>query len=161
MKISLFLKVSLLCATACFSLVAKEPEQKEARFDTSLKTLIEGNERYVNDTPLCEDQFKQKRETMISKQRPLAAIVGCSDSRVPPEIVFDQSLGDLFVVRVAGNVVGPIEMDSIEFSADKLHTPLIVVLGHEGCAAVKAVLEGKIVEEEIVHIAPFIQPAVD
>ena len=80
---------------------------------------------------------------------------------MPPEIIFDQSLGDIFVVRVAGNVAGPIEMDSIEYAADKLQAPLLMVLGHQGCGAVKAVLQGKAAENELGAIAPLVQQAVD
>ncbi|MFS8564269.1 MAG: hypothetical protein LVR00_08190 [Rhabdochlamydiaceae bacterium] len=91
---------------------------------------------------------------------PFAVIVGCSDSRVSPEIIFDQTIGDLFVVRVAGNVIGPIELDSIEYSVDKLDTPLVVILGHQKCGAVSAVLSGS-GDEDIESIAPYIQEAVD
>jgi carbonic anhydrase len=129
--------------------------------DASLQKLMEGNQRYVNDEPRNLGELEEKRKELLSSQAPFAIVIGCSDSRVPPEIIFDQSLGDIFVVRVAGNVTGSIEMDSIEFSADQLHTPLIVVLGHQGCGAVKAVLEGKAAENELENIAPLIQQAVD
>jgi len=87
-------------------------------------------------------------------------IVGCSDSRVPPEIIFDQTIGDLFVVRVAGNIIGPIELDSIEYSVDKLGTPLVLILGHQNCGAVAAALSGS-GNEDIESITPYIQKAVD
>lgn len=124
---------------------------------TPLDQLMEGNDRYVNDAP----DLKQKRTVLVSKQKPIAVVVGCSDSRVPPEIVFDQYLGDLFVVRVAGNIAGPVEMDSIEFAVKELQAKLVVVLGHQSCGAVTAVVNGKADQYEIENIAPFIQPAVD
>jgi len=133
---------------------ALSPEQAIGR-------LREGNQRYVEGSPIHPDQSEKRRETVAPKQNPFAVIVSCSDSRVPPEIIFDQGIGDLFIVRVAGNVVGPIELDSIEYSAIELHCPLIVVMGHEDCGAVKAVLAGKALPEEIENIAPLIQPAID
>lgn len=134
---------------------------REARMlpDDSFKRLKDGNQRYVDNKPIHPDQNQTRREKVVNEQMPFAIIVGCSDSRVPPEIIFDQGLGDLFVVRVAGNVVGPIELDSIDFSADKLRTPLILVLGHENCGAVRAVLNNE-ANEDIADIAPLIQPAI-
>jgi carbonic anhydrase len=96
---------------------------------------------------------------MLEQQNPFAAIVECSDSRVPPELVFDRGLGELFVVRDAGNVIGPIEMDSIEFAAASLKVPLIVVLGHQNCGAVKATISGKEISPELDNIAPLIEDA--
>ena len=113
-------------------------------------------------TALCEEQIDQRKAapqkgaSFSLLEDPFAIVVGCSDSRVPPEIIFDQGLGDLFIVRVAGNVIGPIEMDSIEFSADKLKTPLILVLGHKGCGAVEALTDDPD-EPDLVNIAPQIR----
>jgi carbonic anhydrase len=129
--------------------------------DASLKKLVEGNNRYVNSKSQSIDNLKKKRSTLLSSQSPFATIIGCSDSRVPPEIIFDQSLGDLFVVRVAGNVAGPLELDSIEYAADQLACPLVLVLGHQGCGAVKAVLEGGVSSIDLENVIPFIQQAVD
>lgn len=137
-----------------FSLNAVDPA-------ISLKKLMDGNNRYVNNEARLSNDLEDRRSQLLSSQSPFAIIIGCSDSRVPPEIIFDQSLGDLFVVRVAGNVAGPVEMDSIEFAADKLFCPLIFVLGHQGCGAVKAVLEGKSADDDLQNIAPLIQQAVD
>lgn len=124
----------------------------------SLKLLIEGNKRYVKDELLHPNRCQFRRESITAKQTPFATILGCSDSRVSPEIIFDQGLGDLFVVRVAGNVVGQVELDSIDFSVAFLQASLIVVLGHESCGAVDAVLHGK--TEGIEAIAKKIAPAV-
>lgn len=82
-----------------------------------------------------------RRAELVGGQTPFAAVLGCSDSRVPPEVVFDRGPGDLFVIRVAGNVAGPLEIGSIEFAVDNLGTPLVVVLGHTGCGAVGATID--------------------
>ncbi len=118
--------------------------------DAALKKLAEGNLRYMKDKLTCPDRVQERREALISKQTPFAVILGCSDSRVAPEIIFDQGIGDLFVVRVAGNVLGPAEIDSLEYAVIHLHAPLIVVLGHENCGAIKAVLAGETSDIEFV-----------
>lgn len=125
----------------------------------SLERLLSGNQRYAQDRLLHPNRDKIRREAVTSQQSPFAIILGCSDSRVSPEIVFDQGIGDLFVVRVAGNVVGPIELDSIEFSVEYLNSSLIFVLGHENCGAVNAVLSGN--TKDIEAIAIQIEPAVE
>lgn len=124
----------------------------------SLQRLIDGNQRYVDDQLLRPDRSADRREEMLEGQHPFAAIMGCSDSRVPPEIIFDQGLGDLFIVRVAGNVVGPVELDSIEYSVKYLGSSIVLVLGHELCGAVTAVMEGQTADIEAV--ADLIQPAI-
>jgi carbonic anhydrase len=124
----------------------------------ALERLLSGNKRYAQDKLLHPNRDQVRREALTSQQSPFAIILGCSDSRVSPEIVFDQGIGDLFVVRVAGNVVGPIELDSIEYSVEYLNSSLIV-LGHENCGAVNAVLSGK--TKDIEAIAIQIEPAVE
>ena len=109
----------------------------KAAFDA----LMKGNDRYVADKLEHPNRSGDRRESLKSKQEPFAIIIGCSDSRVSPEIVFDQGIGDLFVVRVAGNVIGPIELASIRYAAEYLHSSLIFVMGHENCGAVKATLQ--------------------
>ena len=141
--------LSLCVAQVAFS----ETTPKQA-----LQKLVEGNERYTKDLLSHSDSSLQRREAIASTQEPFAVILGCSDSRVPPEIIFDQGLGDLFVVRVAGNVVGPLELDSIEYATKYLKSSLILVLGHENCGAIKAVLAGQ--TQEIDQIALLIEPAV-
>ncbi len=133
-------------------------ESKEVSSKEALSILIQGNERYVQDKMRYSDHSKDRRSVLLSRQNPFAIIVGCSDSRVPPEIIFDQGLGDLFIVRVAGNVVGAIEYESVSFAASYLKAPLILVLGHEGCGAVEAVLQKK--DKAIPEIAALIRPAV-
>jgi len=108
----------------------------------ALERLKEGNLRFVSDARRSRARLGEaRREELTEGQRPFAIVLGCSDSRVPAEIVFDQGLGDLFVVRVAGNVVAPSQVGSVEFAATRFGTRLVVVLGHSGCGAVQATLE--------------------
>ena len=108
----------------------------------ALQLLREGNERFVTDTRShATDASRSHRGELADGQEPFAIILGCSDSRVPAEIVFDQGLGDLFVIRVAGNIVAPSQIGSVEFAASKFGTRLVVVLGHSRCGAVEATLE--------------------
>lgn len=121
--------------------------------------LLEGNKRYVENNASKKDiSLKKRKELNIKGQHPLAVIVSCSDSRVPPEIVFDQGLGDLFVIRNAGNVSDPVVLGSVEYGAEHLNTPLIVVLGHENCGAVKAVVDGAVVDGNLNSILEKIKP---
>ena len=108
----------------------------------ALERLREGNQRFVSGVRSLETLMSQAhRDELLKGQAPFAVILGCSDSRVPVEIVFDQGLGDLFVIRVAGNVVAPSLIGSVEFAAEKFGTRLVVVLGHSKCGAVTATLE--------------------
>ena len=108
----------------------------------ALQRLLEGNRRFASGTPSVDVVSSlTRRAELVSGQQPLAIILGCSDSRVPAEIVFDQGLGDLFVIRVAGNIVAPSQIGSVEFAADRFGTRLVVVLGHSQCGAVAATLE--------------------
>jgi carbonic anhydrase len=106
----------------------------------ALERLRDGNRRFVSsigETPLRGS----RRVELVQEQKPFAIVLGCSDSRVPAEIIFDQGLGDLFVIRVAGNIVAPSQVGSIEFAAARFGTRLVVVLGHSRCGAVLATLE--------------------
>ena len=107
-----------------------------------LERLREGNRRFVagvrGDAALTSPM---RRNELVADQQPFAIILGCSDSRVPAEIVFDQGLGDLFVIRVAGNIVAPSQIGSVEFAAERFGTRLVVVLGHSMCGAILATLE--------------------
>ncbi len=130
--------------------------------DASLQKLLEGNKRYVEGNFATKDLGETKRKDVGKGQKPFAIVVTCSDSRVPPEILFDQGLGDIFVIRVAGNIVDPIELGSIEYGAEHLNSPLIFILGHTKCGAVKATLEAKGAPEgNIGAIVKKIQPAVN
>lgn len=108
----------------------------------ALERLREGNHRFVMEVRRRDTLTGQtRRRELAAGQEPFAIILGCSDSRVPAEIVFDQGLGDLFVIRVAGNIVAPSQVGSVEFAAERFGTRLVVVLGHTGCGAILATLE--------------------
>lgn len=108
----------------------------------ALERLRKGNGRFVSDVSGREILATQsRRNELAAGQEPLAIILGCSDSRVPAEIVFDQGLGDLFVIRVAGNIVAPSQVGSVEFAAERFGTRLVVVLGHSRCGALLATLD--------------------
>lgn len=122
-----------------------------------LQMLKAGNERYVANLASTED-LRIPPPTLVHKQQPKAIILGCSDARVPVELIFDQGLGELFVIRVAGNVVAPTQIGSIEFAAEKFGTRLVVVLGHSHCGAVTACIESLVNPQ---HYAPNLQSIVD
>ncbi|HWU98425.1 MAG TPA: carbonic anhydrase [Oxalicibacterium sp.] len=107
----------------------------------ALDRLREGNRRFVADKSNAGTSVQERRREVVDGQEPFAIILGCSDSRVPAEMVFDQGLGDLFVIRVAGNVVAPSQIGSVEFAAERYRTKLVVVLGHSQCGAILATLE--------------------
>jgi carbonic anhydrase len=110
--------------------------------DEAIKRLIDGNARYAAGTPSQLGVSAELRTSLCAGQSPYAAVVGCSDSRVPVELIFDAGPGELFVVRTAGNVVGAFEMGSLEFAVEGLKTPVVVILGHQQCGAVKAAING-------------------
>src|SRR5919106_1347172 len=108
----------------------------------ALERLREGNRRFVSNVRSHDSLASEARRAEVAAgQQPFAIVLGCSDSRVPAEIVFDQGLGDLFVIRVAGNIVAPSQIGSVEFAAEQFHTRLVVVLGHSGCGAINATIE--------------------
>src|SRR5262249_56782131 len=109
----------------------------------ALERLKAGNARFAEDKPEAKKIYSERRKELAKGQNPFAIILACADSRVTPELVFDQGLGDVFVLRLAGNIVDPAVLGSIEFAVANLRNPLVVVLGHEDCGAVKAALEGK------------------
>src|SRR5258708_555531 len=120
-----------------------QPAGEQAKGPTSdqaLKMLQDGNERFVKETLEKKDLGSTQRTKLAMGQHPFAIVLTCADSRVAPELIFNQGLGDLFVVRVAGNITDPLILGSIEYAAEHLHVPLIVVLGHEKCGAVSAAL---------------------
>ena len=107
--------------------------------DQALTQLLRGNERFVAGWPDHPNQSaRRRREVSDSGQQPFAIILSCSDSRVPPEIIFDQGLGDLFVIRVAGNIIDDAILGTIEYAVEHVHAPLVMVLGHDKCGAVTA-----------------------
>jgi carbonic anhydrase len=111
--------------------------------DEALRRLLEGNERFLRGEAHAQTPSHEALEDLSRGQHPFATILGCSDSRVPPEWIFDAEPGDLFVVRVAGNVLSPEVAGSLQYAGRHLQTPLLVVLGHEGCGAIQAAMETK------------------
>ncbi len=129
--------------------------------EQALKMLLDGNERFRNIQATHPHQEAAYRIGLGTGQAPFAAILACADSRVPPEVLFDEGLGDLFVVRVAGNILNDQLLGSLEYAAAHLNTPLIMVMGHTSCGAIGAVAQGAELEGHIASLAPAIQPAVD
>lgn len=117
-------------------------EREMMTANEAMQRLKEGNQRFVTGVRSVDTIVKQmQRADFVEGQAPFAVILGCSDSRVPAEIVFDQGLGDLFVIRVAGNIVAPSQVGSVEFAVEQFGTPLVVVLGHTMCGAVRATID--------------------
>jgi carbonic anhydrase len=133
----------------------------------ALDRLRDGNQRFTSSAQGSEDRLGQARRAELTVgQEPFAIILGCSDSRVPAEIVFDQGLGDLFVIRVAGNIVAPSLVGSVEFAASRFHTRLVVVLGHSQCGAIYATLEelrdpGRNESRNLLSIVDRVRPAIE
>jgi carbonic anhydrase len=127
----------------------------------ALKKLMAGNQRYIQQKRTFPDQARERVVEVAQGQHPFATILACSDSRVAPEIIFDQGLGDLFDIRVAGNFLDDVVLGNLEYAALELGVPLLVILGHERCGAVKAALDGKAVPGHIGTLVAAIKPAVD
>jgi carbonic anhydrase len=126
-----------------------------------VQRLLDGNKRYVDGKPSHPNQTLERRQYVAEGQHPFAVVVSCSDSRVPPEIIFDQGMGDLFVVRVAGNIIDDAGLGSIEYAAEHLHVSLVVVLGHERCGAVEAAVKGGEAPGHIKSVLEAVRPAVE
>src|SRR5262249_26997544 len=120
-----------------------ESDGRPANASEALARLMEGNARFVRGEPRFARQSVETLSELVKGQHPFATILGCSDSRVPPELIFDANFGDLFVIRVAGNVMSPEVAGSLQYAGTHLQTQLFVVLGHEGCGAVQAALAAK------------------
>jgi carbonic anhydrase len=130
--------------------------------DAALQELMDGNRRFTSGQLVsCQQDLAILKQNTIEKQEPFAAVLSCADSRVPVELVFDQSIGHVFVTRVAGNVVTPEIIASLEYGAAVLGTKVIVVMGHSNCGAVKATIQAKEVPGQISALYPHIQPAID
>jgi carbonic anhydrase len=129
--------------------------------DSVLAELKTGNAHHVRHQYQHPHETLARQRELVTGQHPHAEILSCADSRVPPEIIFDQGLGDVFVVRVAGNVATDTEIGSLEYGAVHLHIPLLVVLGHESCGAVTAAVQGGNAEGHIAALLSLIKPAVD
>ena len=133
--------------------------------DEALARLKDGNERFVSGRARFPTVQKEVLAELAKGQQPYATVLGCSDSRVPPELLFDAGFGDLFVIRVAGNVLGPSIKGTLQYAGTHLHTPLFVVLGHEGCGAVEAAIAEKFHSarhrSRIALLLKYIDPALD
>jgi carbonic anhydrase len=165
-----FLKTSLrgavagLVATTGATLAAPRRilAQSPLSPDDALHELLDGNRRFAAERlTSCEHDLSILKQDTIEKQEPFAAVLSCADSRVPVELVFDQSIGHLFVTRVAGNFAASEIIASLEYGAAVLGTKVILVLGHSGCGAVKATIQAKEVPGQISSLFSYIQPAVD
>lgn len=129
--------------------------------EAAVTELLDGNKRFSSNHPTSQKQdLASLRQQTVEKQQPFAAVLSCADSRVPVELVFDQTIGQIFVARVAGNVVTPELIGSLEYGAAVLGTKIILVLGHSGCGAVKATIAREEVPGQISSLFPHIQPAV-
>ena len=148
--------------TSCTSVSVPKPQKGQASVAPAqaLKLLESGNARFAKGSLACKPSSSSQRANLAEGQRPFAVIVGCADSRTSPEIVFDQPLGTLFVVRSAGNLVEPCDMGSIEYAVEHLGARLVVVLGHERCGAVAAAVAGGHAPGHIATLLQKIAPAV-
>jgi carbonic anhydrase len=155
------LGVPSLLRAATAPVVAPRLFDVSIRPDEALERLLDGNRRFADGRPLAPHRDLARLREVEPKQTPFAAVLGCADSRVPVEILFDQGFGDLFPVRVAGNVVSPEIVASLEFGCAVLGAQVLVVLGHSRCGAVKATLDGGAVPGQISALYQHIQPAVD
>ena len=126
----------------------------------ALELLKAGNARFVSDALTSKDDYAIIREKLSVGQHPFAVVLCCSDSRVAPEIIFDQKLGDLFVIRNAGNIVDEEVLGSIEYAVEHLETPLVVVMGHASCGAVTATCQGGDLPGHILNLAKRIKPSI-
>ncbi len=129
--------------------------------DDALQKLVEGNQRFVQHQPQYPDQSEVRLREVAQAQHPFATVLTCADSRVPAEIIFDQGIGDIFDVRIAGNVATPEALGSIEYAVALLGAPVLMVLGHERCGAVTAAVENQTLPGEIGTFVKAILPAVD
>ncbi len=135
-------------------------EMPAAEPNVALDQLMRGNDRYASGKALRPNQTPRRRGAIKAAEKPIAVVLSCSDSRVPPEIVFDQGLGDLYVVRVAGNVVNDEVLGSIEYAVENLDANLLVVLGHDDCSAIKAAIAGGHAGNHVQAMIEAIKPAI-
>ncbi len=134
--------------------------KKRPTAEEVLEKLLEGNKRFVEGNLLHPNHCQESRQLVMHQQEPVATILTCADSRVPPVDIFDQGIGDLFIVRVAGNIIGDHTLGSIEYAVAYLHTPLVIVMGHSSCGAITAVAKGASLGGHMATLAPPIQTAI-
>lgn len=148
--VSLFAVTSfIVLAIAAAASGCKEKDQKTL---DPVQRLMEGNKRFAAGKPVHPDETIERIRQLKKGQHPFAIVVSCSDSRVPPELIFDQGLGDIFSVRTAGNVIGDYELGSIEYAVEKLNCNTIIVLGHRECGAIEAFMESGDSSHPLNHI---------
>ncbi len=128
--------------------------------DEALEILLEGNRRFMSCELNHKDHCHEARELLVERQQPLAVVLTCADSRVPPVDIFDQGLGDLFILRAAGNLLNDHMLGSIEYAVSHLHAPLVMVMGHSNCGAVTAVASGVRLGGHIATLTPPIESAI-
>ncbi|TAE53085.1 MAG: carbonic anhydrase [Nostocales cyanobacterium] len=150
---------SIITTPSTITIPPKNPNPNPISPEEAQRRLQVGNRRFYNQNRQYPNQTKRRLETLSKAQYPYAAILGCADSRVPPELIFDQGLGDLFVVRVAGNVASNMVIGSLEYTTTVLGTQLIVVLGHKNCGAVAAAIKDQPNPGRIGFIVDNIKPA--
>jgi len=152
----------LLTSSLKLVLPSQAAAQSALSPDAALKELVDGNKRFTSGRLTHHEQdLAILKQNTVEKQEPFAAVLSCADSRVPVELIFDQSIGHIFVTRVAGNVATAEIIGSLEYGAAVLGTKVILVMGHSSCGAVKATIQGKGVPGQISALFPHIQPAVD
>ncbi len=165
MRLAMICRVALIALVLTFAVVSNSALAAGPAGDISAaaakQQLVDGNKRFVQGNLMHPNQSIERRNEVAQAQHPLAIVVGCSDSRVPPEVVFDQGIGDLFVVRVAGNILNDENIGSVEYAAEHLGAPLVIVLGHQRCGAVTAAVKGGEAPGHIEDIVKAIEPAVD
>ncbi|HOJ37789.1 MAG TPA: carbonic anhydrase [Ignavibacteriales bacterium] len=144
--------VLIISVIVTFTYAQITPEQ-------ALQKLIEGNKRYTSQN-FKQKNYPKERQEQSQAQKPYAIILSCSDSRVPPEIIFDESHGQLFIIRNAGNVADEVVLGTIEYGVEHLNSPLLVIMGHSKCGAVTATVKGGELPHNIEAIANYIKPAV-
>lgn len=159
---ALGLGTAALTAAIGMNLVQQQPTVVDHNItpDEALKKLMDGNQRFVNNKRKNPNQSSLRLTEVAQRQNPFGAVLGCADSRVPVEMIFDQGLGDIFVVRNAGNIATPEEIGSLEFGTLILEAKVLMVMGHQNCGAVKAAIAGNAVPGSISTIVDAIKPAV-
>jgi carbonic anhydrase len=155
-----FVMTSLALMTLGGAVAWSREESPGMPADAALARLMEGNRRYTRHRAKHPDESLSRRKELEGTQHPFAVILGCADSRVPPELLFDQGLGDLFVIRVAGNIVDDPILGSIEYAVEHLGTKLVLVLGHEKCGAVTAAVDGGAAAGHLLALVEAIRPVV-
>jgi carbonic anhydrase len=150
--------IPLVCISVALAAAAAE---SSLTADQALKILMDGNTRFVTGDAAHPNQSQERLAETVSAQHPIAAIVSCSDSRVSPEIVFDQGVGDIFIVRTAGEVMDDAALGSLEYAVEHLGVPMVMVIGHDGCGAVNAAVKGGEAPGHISALVDALTPSVE